>query len=159
MTRWTKLQRITGSPRGLTVLTGSALLFLLLAYFLNGQPALLTIFKTATLTYTIPHYGTLLIVSILFGTTITIFQHNFSLSTAKQRSGMGVASFLGLLMSGCAGCVAGILPGLLAFLGISGSLVSLPLLGTEILIATVLIYVVLIYYLLSPSQCPMPAEN
>jgi hypothetical protein len=153
VTRWNKLKHIIGSPRGLSVLFGSSLVFLLITYFVNGQPNYLTIFRNTALTYTIPHYALLVLVSLLFGTSIAIFQNNISTASWSQQGGFSVASAFSILVSGCAGCAAGVIPGLLALFGLSGSILSLPLLGTELLIASFLLYVGIIYYLLSPSQC------
>ena len=156
MTRWTKLQRIAWGTRGLTVLTGSTLLFLLLTYYLNGQPNLIDTYQTTAATFFIPHYTLVILLSISFGITITILQHNISQASLADQGSTGFLSVITALISGCAGCAAGILPGILAFLGISGSLLSLPFLGLELLAASVLIYVGIIYYLLSPSQCKLP---
>jgi hypothetical protein len=159
MTRWNRLQQIIGSPRGLSVLFGSSLVFLLITYFVNGQPDYLTIFRTAALSYTLPHYILLLSVSVLFGITIAIFQNNIATSSWSQQGGFGVASTFSILVSGCAGCAAGIIPGLLAVFGVSGSILSLPLLGTELLIGSFLLYIGIIYYLLSPSQCEVNLDG
>jgi len=143
-------------PRGLSVLTGSTLLFLLLTYYLNGQPNLINAYHTTASSFFYPHYGLVLILSALFGITITIIQHNVSTTSFKEQGSTGILSFLTALISGCAGCTVGLLPGILVFFGISGGLLSLPFLGLELLVASVLIYTGLIYYLLGPTQCKLP---
>lgn len=145
-----------GRPTGVLVLLASATLFLLLTYFLNGQPSLTAKYYTTATSYFYPHYTSLLILSLLFGTTIAIFQYNISTAGLVEQGSAGVAGGLGVLVSGCAGCAAGILPGVFAVLGLSGSVLSLPLLGTELLLASCAIYSGLIYYLLGPAQCAVP---
>lgn len=156
MTRWKRLQRIAWNPRGLTVLTGSALIFLLLAYYFNGQPSIITAQQTTAASFFYPHYGLVLLLSILFGTTMTIFQYNYTRNTAAGQGTTGALSVVSVLVSGCAGCAAGLLPSILAFLGVGSTVLSLPFLGLEILVAAVLLYLGIIYYLLSPSQCSIP---
>jgi hypothetical protein len=144
------------TPRGLSVLAGSTLFFLLLTYYLNGQPNIIDAYNTTASSFFIPHYGLILTLSVLFGITITIFQHNLSTASLAEQGTTGAFTMITALISGCAGCAAGLLPGILAFLGIGGSLLSLPFLGLELLVASVAVYAGLIYYLLSPSQCSLP---
>lgn len=161
MSRLNTLRTYLNTPQSRGGLFFLSLTFFLATWVLNDTPNIITELTTFNPYYVIPHYALLVLLSILFGITILILYKRYQLNITDNttNSTAGIASFLAVLGGGCAGCFAGVFPALMSFFGIGFSLLNLPLLGTELLLASCAIYVGTIYYLLKPIQCELQPET
>lgn len=111
----------------------------LLISLLGGMWTAMTGFGLATLVTT----------AILTGINLTLVLERFSLlySSGNLHLSLG-GSFLGFISSGCAACG---LP-ILSLLGLSGSLVYLPLRGTEVSVLAIILLGVSFYFLVKNNE-------
>jgi O-antigen ligase len=161
MSRVDTLRTYLNTPQSLGGLFFLSTTFLITTWLLNDTPDVITELTTFNPYYVIPHYALLILLSLLFALTILILYKRYKLNITNNttNSTAGIASFLAVLGGGCAGCFAGVFPALMSFFGIGFSLLNLPLLGTELLLASCAIYLGTIYYLLKPIQCELKPET
>jgi len=161
MSRLETLQHIVGTKRGIITSSVSTLLFLLIMHFINGAPPLHYYTNNYESIYVIIQRLFTLITAILIGiiTTITIYRVQHKTVNKEQGFITTVGSTLSIIGAGCAGCVAGVVPGLLATLGIGINFLALPLLGSEFLIVSTIVLSLTLYWMLKPVVCPLDLSS
>ena len=155
MSRLATLKAIIATPKGVSTTAGVAILFLLLAHILNGNPDIITHFSTLSMSYLIPHYTFLTLLSVLLGLVVTVMIYRIRVQgfNAEESATTSFVGILSLLGTGCAGCVAGVIPGVLATLGVSINFLALPLLGLEFILLSCILLSGVLHWMLSPVAC------
>lgn len=131
----------------------------LYTYIYNGRP--LSFYSHFHATYTVSFTVLTLLISLLFGILLTLVVAK--IREVKMKSlGVGMTGVVfGALAMGCPGCIFGLFPLLLGFLGIGGTLAVLPFNGVEFQIATVILLSISIFLLGKETDlsCDLPKKK
>ncbi len=96
------------------------------------------------------------IIAFLFGIIINLLRYRIKESKeVRKKIGLAPAGIIvGILGGACPGCFAGLLPLIFSLIGVSFSLLSLPLNGLEILLLSIILMILSIYYFTKePKSC------
>lgn len=111
--------------------------------------ALLGLYPGFGSAYSVPVAVVLLSISVLVGVNIAMLVYHVRTHDLGAREGTGSAAgvALGIVGAGCAACGSAVLVGLLSLLGVSTSLLFLPLEGLEFALGAVVVLTLSIYWL------------
>lgn len=161
MSRITTLKGVVLTRRGILTASLTSLLFLIFTYYINGAPESVFYLSNYASPYVVLQRSLTVLLAILVGITTTIMIHRVRVAglTKEEGATTSLAGVISIIGTGCAGCVAGVMPGLLATLGIGINFLAMPLLGAEFLIIGILILSISLYWMLTPMTCPLKTKN
>ncbi len=147
--RLKRLKEANLTRRGVLVFLVTFFSYLSLTLYLNSSFADVLFL----LSFSPIHTGFMIFLNVVVATflgliiNLIIFRYKEGKSLRSQAGLPSVGVVFGLIGGVCHVCFAGVLPVLLAFFGVSFSLVNLPLLGMELLILAVLLLGSSLFYL------------